>query len=84
MKALAELDRITFDPKIMVDRACIRGMQIPVSVVINLIVNGLSTAEIIEDYPYLEPANIQQALKLVSFETRKSWVQIPPFRFIDM
>ena len=59
MKAIAGLDRITFDPQIMAGQACIRGMRMPVSVVINLIANGLSTNEIIEDYPYLEPEDIQ-------------------------
>jgi uncharacterized protein (DUF433 family) len=60
---LTGLDRITFDPQIMAGQACIRGMRIPISLVINLIANGLSIAEIIEDYPYLEPEDIQQSLK---------------------
>src|SRR5215470_7075565 len=33
-------DRITFDPKIMGGRACIRGMRIPVSVVVGQIAHG--------------------------------------------
>lgn len=60
---LTGLDRITFDPQIMAGQACIRGMRIPISLVINLIANGLLIAEIIEDYPYLEPEDIQQSLK---------------------
>ncbi len=63
MTTLTGLDRITFDPQIMAGQACIRGMRIPISLVINLIANGLSIAEIIEDYPYLEPEDIQQSLK---------------------
>ena len=63
MTTLTGLDRITFDPQIMAGQACIRGMRIPISVVINLIANGLSIAEIINDYPYLEPEDIQQSLK---------------------
>ena len=60
---LTGLDRITFDPQIMAGQACIRGMRIPISLVINLIANGLLIVEIIEDYPYLEPEDIQQSLK---------------------
>jgi len=71
MKTIAGLDRITFDPKIMADQACIRGMRIPVSVIINLIANGLSTTEIIEDYPYLEPEDIQQALRYAAWLTQE-------------
>lgn len=59
---LKQLDRITFDPKIMAGKACIRGMRIPVSLVLNLVANGKTTTEIIEDYPYLEPEDIQQSL----------------------
>jgi len=55
-------DRITFDPQIMAGQACIRGMRVPVSLVLNLIAHGQSVHEIIEDYPYLEPEDIQQAL----------------------
>ena len=55
-------ERITFDPKIMAGQACIRGMRFPVSLILNLIANGKSSAEIIEDYPYLEPEDIHQSL----------------------
>jgi uncharacterized protein (DUF433 family) len=56
-------DRITFDPKIMAGQACIRGMRVPVSLVLNLLANGQTPEAIIEDYPYLEPEDIQQSLQ---------------------
>ena len=57
------LDRITFDPDAMGGRACIRGMRITVSLIVNLVVaNGISVEEICADYPYLEPDDIRQAL----------------------
>lgn len=56
-------DRITFDPQVMGGRACIRGMRISVSLVLNLFANGMSTAQIIEAYPYLEPEDVNQALR---------------------
>jgi uncharacterized protein (DUF433 family) len=56
-------DRITFDPEVMGGRACIRGMRLTVSLVVNLVANGMDTAEVIEAYPYLEPEDIQQALE---------------------
>jgi uncharacterized protein (DUF433 family) len=59
---LKRLDRITFNPKIMAGKACIRGMRIPVSLILNLVANGKTTEEIIEDYPYLEPEDIRQSL----------------------
>ncbi len=69
MTTLTGLDRITFDPQIMAGQPCIRGMRIPISVIINLIANGLSIAEIINDYPYLEPEDIQQSLKYAAWLT---------------
>ena len=57
------LDRITFDPKIMGGRACIRGMRIPVSVIVGQIAHGASFEEILKGYPDLEQADIQQAIE---------------------
>lgn len=59
---MLNLDRITFNPKIMGGQACIRGMRIPVSLILNLLANSKTTEEIIEDYPYLEAGDIQQSL----------------------
>jgi len=55
-------DRITFDPNILGGRACIRGMRVSVSLILNLVANGMSAQEIIEAYPYLEPEDIRQSL----------------------
>jgi uncharacterized protein (DUF433 family) len=56
-------NRITFDPNIMAGKACIRGMRITAALVVNLVANGMTTEEIIKDYSYLEPEDIQEALK---------------------
>jgi len=61
---MLDFDRITFDPDVMGGRACIRGMRITVSLVVNLVANGMSVEEIIEAHPYLEPDDIQQALRV--------------------
>ena len=55
-------DRITFDSEIMGGRACIRGMRIPVSLILNLIANGMHENEILSEYPDLEPEDIRQSL----------------------
>ena len=57
------LDRITFDPKILGGRATIRGMRISVSLVVNLVANGMTVAEILREYPLLEGEDIHQALQ---------------------
>lgn len=62
-----KLDRITFSAEILGGKACIRGMRIPVSLVVNLVANGMSRAEILEAYPDLEDEDISQALRYAAW-----------------
>ncbi len=64
---MLEFERITFDQNVMGGKACIRGMRITVSLVVNLVANGMGTEEIIEAYPYLEPDDIRQALRFAAW-----------------
>ena len=59
----ALFDRITFQPEILGGRACIRGMRIPVSLILGQIAHGATHEEILEQYPDLEPDDIRQALE---------------------
>ncbi len=61
------LDRITFDPQVMAGKACIRGMRVTVALVLNLVANGMSAAQIVAAYPYLELADINQALRYAAW-----------------
>jgi uncharacterized protein (DUF433 family) len=54
--------RITFDPKIMGGQACIRGMRIPVSLIINLLAHSKPRPEILSEYPDLEDEDISASL----------------------
>ncbi len=65
------LDRITFDPRIMAGQACIRRMRIPVSLIVNLVGHGQQAAQIIDEYPDVEPDDIQQALEYAAWLTRE-------------
>jgi uncharacterized protein (DUF433 family) len=60
-------DRITFDPKILGGRATIRGMRIPVSVIVGQVAHGASWDEVLGDYPDLEREDIQQALEYAAW-----------------
>ncbi|MDI6765426.1 MAG: DUF433 domain-containing protein [Bacteroidota bacterium] len=60
-------DRITFDPQVMGGQACVRGLRIPVSLVINLIANKMSMKDILKEYPDLEEGDIQQCLQYVAW-----------------
>ena len=63
-------DRVTFNPKIMCGRACLRGMRITVAHVVNMVANGMTAKDILEEHPDLQPEDIQQALQYAAFMTR--------------
>ncbi len=65
-------ERITFDRNVMGGRACIRGMRVTVSLILNLVANGMETEEIIEAYPYLEPEDVRQALQYAAWLAEES------------
>jgi uncharacterized protein (DUF433 family) len=69
---MLEFDRITFDPHVMGGRACIRGMRVTVSLVVNLVANGMSAEEIVKSYPYLEQEDVHQALRYAAWLTEET------------
>jgi len=71
---MSPFNRITFDPQIMGGRACVRGMRIPVSVIVGQVAHGADVAEIMEGYPELEVEDIQQALEYAAWLTEEQVV----------
>jgi uncharacterized protein (DUF433 family) len=59
---MKNLTRITFDPNVMGGKPCIRGMRVTVGTLIGLIAEGHSFIEILKAYPYIEEADIREAL----------------------
>lgn len=64
-------DQITFDPQILGGRACIRGMRISVSLLVNLVANGMPVEQILKEYPLLEADDIRQALQYAAVLTNE-------------
>jgi len=54
--------RITLEPGKRGGRPCIRGLRITVYDVLSMLSDGMTDAEIIEDFPELEPADIRACL----------------------
>lgn len=55
-------DRITQSPDVLAGRATIRGLRISVAHVVNLVANGMTPAQIVQELPDLEEEDIRQAL----------------------
>ena len=64
MAKLAE--RITVDPEQCGGRPCIRGMRIRVTDVLDLLANGLTPEQVLEELPDLEPADVGACLRFAS------------------
>ncbi len=62
MKKEELLSRITVDPKVLVGKPTIRGLRISVEQIIKALANNVSTKELLEEYPELQPEDIQAAL----------------------
>lgn len=56
------LDRITVNPDVMVGKPIIRGMRITVEQIIEALAGGVSEADLLEDYPELEPEDFTAVL----------------------
>jgi uncharacterized protein (DUF433 family) len=57
------LTRITVDPRVCTGKPCIRGLRFPVARFLGLLAAGETKDQIIAEYPYLEPADIDEALQ---------------------
>jgi uncharacterized protein (DUF433 family) len=66
MPAQELLDRITSDPDVCGGRPCIRGMRIRVSDILEMLALGVTEAEILADFPDLEPEDIKACLMLAA------------------
>lgn len=60
------LERITINPAQCGGRPCIRGMRIRVIDILDLLAAGLSTEQVLEELPDLEPEDVQAALRYAS------------------
>jgi uncharacterized protein (DUF433 family) len=57
------MERITTNPQQCGGQPCIRGMRIRVAVILELDAAGLSSAQILVDYPDLEAEDLEAALR---------------------
>ena len=61
------LTRITIDPAVCTGKPCIRGLRFPVARLLGLLAAGETRDTILSEYSYLEPADIDEALRYAAF-----------------
>ncbi len=69
MRSMSLLSRITINPEQCGGRPCIRGMRMRVKDLLDLLAAGLSQEDILQDYPYLEKADIQAVLEFAAAQS---------------
>src|SRR5581483_11807888 len=70
--------RITIDPAICTGKPCIRGMRFPVARLLGLLAAGETREQILGAYPYLEPGDIDEALRYAAFLAEDETVELTP------
>ena len=68
--------RITIDPAICTGKPCIRGLRFPVARLLGLLAAGQSRDQILAGYPYLEPEDIDEALRYASFLAEDETIEL--------
>ena len=70
----ALLNRITVDSRVLVGKPTIRGLRISVEQVLAALAAGVPVSDLLEDYPELEPADIQAVLLYATERVREERV----------
>jgi len=68
--------RITIDPAICTGKPCIRGLRFPVARLLGLLAAGETREAIVANYPYLEPEDIDEALRYAAFLAEDETVEL--------
>ena len=66
-------DRITMEPGKRGGKPCIRGLRITVYDILSYLASGMSTEEVLNDFPELEKADILASLEWAAERERRTF-----------
>lgn len=69
------LTRITINPEVMGGKPCIRGLRVTVGTLVGLMASGHTPEDILKAYPYLELADIYEALAYAAWRVEE--IEVP-------
>jgi uncharacterized protein (DUF433 family) len=67
--------RITRNPQILRGKPIIRGTRVPVYLIVDFVANGMTPAQIVEDYPDLTLEDVEAALAFAAQEQARTEVR---------
>jgi uncharacterized protein (DUF433 family) len=77
MKREELLSRIAINPNVCFGKPCVRGHRLWVSLILDLLAGGMTTSEILQEYPGLEEADILACIAYGAEMSRERYVDIP-------
>jgi uncharacterized protein (DUF433 family) len=69
-------DRIMIDPTVATGKPCIRNLRFPVSRLLGLLAAGETRESILKAYPYLESADIDEALSYAAYLSEDETIEL--------
>lgn len=66
-----QFPRITHNPTVMGGKPCLRGLRVTVGTIVGLLAAGESRERILQAYPYLEPADLDEALAYAAWRLQE-------------
>ena len=75
---MAPLSRITVDPLVCGGQPCVRGLRMPVSVVLKHLAAGKTSADIVKEFPELEREDISECLRYAAWLASGRALALPP------
>jgi len=70
------LGRISVDPEVCFGKPCIRGHRIWVSLILDMLADGMTVSEILENYPGITEADVRACIGYGSEMSRERYVEI--------
>lgn len=71
------LKRISIEPNVCFGKPCVRGTRIWVSLILDMLADGTSEAELLAEYPQLERDDLRAALAYAADIAREPVVSVP-------
>ena len=71
------LTRITADPHVCNGQPCVRGLRITVALVLKYLAAGRTPAQLVEEFPELEPEDIAECLRYAAWLASGRTIELP-------
>ena len=74
---MKNFERITVDPAQMGGVPCVRHLRIPVATVLRMLAGGLTSADILSEYPDLQGDDIRECLRFAASTALERELPLP-------